>query len=266
MPAVGSCSICLHDLQETAENDEDSSDSVSSTPCGHVFHTKCVSQWIEQHKDCPHCRRPVTSDLLVKLYLPQNEYDDFSNKVDLQGQGHLVYEQVNALQGQLEMLERECTEMRDRLGKTEVNLQANKVTENQNDALKEYHELQSENSRMKNQLAELRNNLVSKEADLHGRDQRMSHLQSHLSSLEHQLAQDVTALQAQLDRQAAPSPAHLSVFDSYTEDLPVVPKTRGHRNGNVCQCFSCCFFIVIFLIVILGAFVVVPLKVLFSQG
>ena len=48
--------------------------SVSSTPCGHVFHTSCVAKWIDQHRNCPTCRQPVlTSSQLVKLFLAEDK-------------------------------------------------------------------------------------------------------------------------------------------------------------------------------------------------
>lgn len=46
--------------------------SVSSTPCGHVFHTHCVSQWIGSHGDCPQCRRKVQVPDLVQLFLAED--------------------------------------------------------------------------------------------------------------------------------------------------------------------------------------------------
>jgi len=48
--------------------------SVSATPCGHVFHTNCVSKWIDKHRHCPQCRQPVlTSSKLVKLFFAEEK-------------------------------------------------------------------------------------------------------------------------------------------------------------------------------------------------
>jgi len=40
------CVICLEDIEE----DE------TELPCGHVFHTKCLFEWLMQQDTCPVCR------------------------------------------------------------------------------------------------------------------------------------------------------------------------------------------------------------------
>ena len=39
------CVICLEELQ-----------SFSALPCGHCFHSKCISDWISKNMSCPECR------------------------------------------------------------------------------------------------------------------------------------------------------------------------------------------------------------------
>ena len=39
------CGICLEELQ-----------SFSALPCGHCFHSKCISDWISKNMSCPECR------------------------------------------------------------------------------------------------------------------------------------------------------------------------------------------------------------------
>lgn len=43
------CTICLLDVEEETIID-----------CSHVFHLKCISQWVEVNNVCPTCRGPVT--------------------------------------------------------------------------------------------------------------------------------------------------------------------------------------------------------------
>ncbi|KAG6538133.1 hypothetical protein ZIOFF_003244 [Zingiber officinale] len=43
-----SCSICLEDLGMAA--------LVLAMPCGHLFHPKCLKQWLERSCSCPLCR------------------------------------------------------------------------------------------------------------------------------------------------------------------------------------------------------------------
>jgi E3 ubiquitin-protein ligase RNF115/126 len=42
------CCVCL-DPQEV-------SDKATKLPCGHLFHTPCVVQWLRKHGTCPNCR------------------------------------------------------------------------------------------------------------------------------------------------------------------------------------------------------------------
>jgi hypothetical protein len=46
------CAICFDEL---------SSGELMALPCGHVFHTTCVSNWLARHPFCPHCRINVLS-------------------------------------------------------------------------------------------------------------------------------------------------------------------------------------------------------------
>lgn len=51
------CVVCLNYVPE---------DSISSPkrflkklPCGHVFHVRCINQWLVKHISCPTCRQMV---------------------------------------------------------------------------------------------------------------------------------------------------------------------------------------------------------------
>ncbi|XP_035723456.1 E3 ubiquitin-protein ligase TRAIP-like, partial [Vespa mandarinia] len=44
-------------------------DDIFYTRCGHVFHFKCLSQWLERSKTCPQCREKVTHNRIHRLYL-----------------------------------------------------------------------------------------------------------------------------------------------------------------------------------------------------
>jgi hypothetical protein len=46
------CAICFDEL---------TSGELMALPCGHVFHTTCVSNWLARHPFCPHCRINVLS-------------------------------------------------------------------------------------------------------------------------------------------------------------------------------------------------------------
>lgn len=44
----GECVICMEDFDAGAE--------VSKTPCSHAFHSRCITQWLENSHLCPICR------------------------------------------------------------------------------------------------------------------------------------------------------------------------------------------------------------------
>ena len=46
-----SCSVCLEDFRPE--------DRLITIPCGHLFHEKCLSDWLEINAICPLCRAPV---------------------------------------------------------------------------------------------------------------------------------------------------------------------------------------------------------------
>jgi hypothetical protein len=51
------CSICIDEFITT-----DYQENVKASKlvkCGHVFHTVCISEWLQQAKTCPLCRRIV---------------------------------------------------------------------------------------------------------------------------------------------------------------------------------------------------------------
>jgi hypothetical protein len=57
-----SCTTCLELLSP--------SDELSSVPCGHVFHTQCILQWLETGKsNCPQCRTSCRERELRRIYM-----------------------------------------------------------------------------------------------------------------------------------------------------------------------------------------------------
>ena len=57
------CPTCLNPFTMNCD--------ISVTHCGHLFHTNCISKWIETgKKTCPQCRKSCTLKKLIKLYLP----------------------------------------------------------------------------------------------------------------------------------------------------------------------------------------------------
>ncbi|XP_040275547.1 RING finger protein 44-like [Bufo bufo] len=44
-----SCIICLTDFTK--------GEQVTSLPCGHIYHHACITQWLQNNRSCPLCRR-----------------------------------------------------------------------------------------------------------------------------------------------------------------------------------------------------------------
>ena len=62
------CSTCLESF--TSRSD------ISSTPCGHVFHTDCIQKWFQNGQNvCPQCRKDCTRNKIIKLYFSENELE-----------------------------------------------------------------------------------------------------------------------------------------------------------------------------------------------
>ena len=63
---VPQCSICLHELNQ----------DLVVTPCGHVFHRKCIEMQVDRNPMCPLDRRTLTLDQLTRLQYSLIEHED----------------------------------------------------------------------------------------------------------------------------------------------------------------------------------------------
>ncbi|XP_046442204.1 E3 ubiquitin-protein ligase TRAIP-like [Daphnia pulex] len=60
------------------------SDFVMAPRCGHLFHNKCIQQWLGTHRDCPTCRQASSIRELRRVFLDSVEVDpaDLQLKLD----------------------------------------------------------------------------------------------------------------------------------------------------------------------------------------
>ena len=64
------CSICISDISIDQ-------DIFKLSKCEHMFHTKCIKQWlIKQNKSCPNCRVHVDLETLKQLNIPTPTQQD----------------------------------------------------------------------------------------------------------------------------------------------------------------------------------------------
>ena len=77
------CSTCLELLTP--------SDDLSSVPCGHVFHTPCILQWLETGKNnCPQCRTRCQEKQLRRVYFTEGVGKFIKNSVSANFSGGLI--------------------------------------------------------------------------------------------------------------------------------------------------------------------------------
>ena len=92
--------ICNNNINDDSINIQRNSavtdTQISTLPCGHRFHVKCISQWMLQKKNiCPMCREKINVDL------PENEDEDLQNELlNIQIELHpafalLVFQTIN---------------------------------------------------------------------------------------------------------------------------------------------------------------------------
>lgn len=53
------CAICLQTISESPDMESPKPNSFMKTPCGHVFHKKCLLALMEHRLQCPICRSPI---------------------------------------------------------------------------------------------------------------------------------------------------------------------------------------------------------------
>ena len=63
------CSICHEDINFCDEE-------VSVLNCGHLFHQKCLKQWLNTNSTCPECRIKVAANNFVKKLYPSTIEDE----------------------------------------------------------------------------------------------------------------------------------------------------------------------------------------------
>ena len=65
------CLICQEDINFCHED-------ISVLNCGHLFHKKCLQQWLDTNSTCPECKSAVTkNDLVQNIYPSKREDSDF---------------------------------------------------------------------------------------------------------------------------------------------------------------------------------------------
>ena len=105
------CAICMERFE--------SNEAISASECGHVFHTACITQWLDKSAmpwsgQCPQCRSTVDRNYLVRLYF--NESSTFSHELDdLHDQLDFANDRIDELSDECARREAAEFDLRERL-------------------------------------------------------------------------------------------------------------------------------------------------------
>ncbi|CEF66459.1 E3 ubiquitin-protein ligase TRAIP [Strongyloides ratti] len=88
-------------------------------PCGHVFHSACVSKWVNEAKSCPNCRKKCTLSEVSKLF-----FDYFDKNVPQTSTSEIDDMVENILETRIEELGNLCETL-----KTEINYHLEEIKE-----------------------------------------------------------------------------------------------------------------------------------------
>ncbi|XP_076758110.1 TRAF interacting protein no poles [Xylocopa sonorina] len=144
------------------------SDDVFHTPCGHIFHFACLTQWLERSKTCPQCREKTTSSKIHRIYF------NFANSDNIIEDTCSLQDKVDKLNFQLVLKEKdvkhyaqkvETLETQNKMLKVEVRKVESELNEKQSGiyALKEqinyFREQNLEVENKKKEIEQLRKRL-----------------------------------------------------------------------------------------------------------
>ncbi|XP_051154278.1 E3 ubiquitin-protein ligase TRAIP-like [Leptopilina boulardi] len=77
------------------------SEDIFHTPCGHIFHFPCLTQWLERSKTCPQCREKVSQAKIHRLYF------NFSNNDSISEDSTTLQSRVESLEFKLLLKEKD---------------------------------------------------------------------------------------------------------------------------------------------------------------
>uniref|UniRef100_A0A1A9UFA9 RING-type domain-containing protein n=1 Tax=Glossina austeni TaxID=7395 RepID=A0A1A9UFA9_GLOAU len=85
------------------------SDEVYVTKCGHMFHFKCLGQWLERSKTCPQCRNKCPEHSIIRVYFNLANLD--TSRVDIGS----LQEQLDNAKLKIKMKETELKTANDQI-------------------------------------------------------------------------------------------------------------------------------------------------------
>ena len=98
------CSSCLELFTSSCD--------ISTTPCGHVFHTECISKWLEDRQEnCTQCRKSCKKGQIIKLFF--SEGDPENNLItELMEENRKLQTEANLAKSESLQLQKEVNKMK----------------------------------------------------------------------------------------------------------------------------------------------------------
>ena len=152
--------------------------NISTTPCGHVFHTECITEWLEnQQENCAQCRQSCHPNQITKLYFSEGDQENnlvaelLEENLKLQTEANTAKSETIVVVSENLRLQTETNEIRsDNLKlQTEVNTAKSEMNVVQSETLKlqiEANEIKSENLKLQTEVnrAKAETNVVKAES------------------------------------------------------------------------------------------------------
>lgn len=91
------CAICSDLFTPSAD--------MFHTPCGHIFHYACLTQWFKRSMSCPQCREKTTSHKIHRLYF------NFSNSDIITADSCILQDKVDKLSFELSLKEKDAKQL-----------------------------------------------------------------------------------------------------------------------------------------------------------
>ena len=115
------CVICMEHFE--------SSEAISTSECGHVFHSACITQWLDESDtstglsgvgQCPQCRSTVDRKHLVRLFFSESCSTKDTSTGELRAQLKLANERIEEMTKQQALSEQELKAKESQLNKCHV--------------------------------------------------------------------------------------------------------------------------------------------------
>ena len=97
------CPICLESFTSKCE--------ISSTQCGHIFHSDCIQKWLKQKRQCPFCLEKAFSAHKIFLPVEQVNTNCKNYQIDQKNESYLTSYIEEELDQEGQIISQNCTKI-----------------------------------------------------------------------------------------------------------------------------------------------------------